>query len=213
MEHRLQTTSSSSSNLNGWTKYAEHKSETNWSSWSRTKPADQPGRSIESRHIPATYKTQYNYHGYYTSAKGGWWHFCPGAGRYFHGTNFYRIETGWRDSPISPRKMPQAQTCGGGLNGCNHSGRLTVDKDYVYKGNVYYFESTRQVQTGGGYDEFRYKDTNYTYDYYRYGAWSQWKDDGAPAAVQMNLDLPERETELLASQAPVPQIDTESRTL
>ena len=123
MEHRLQTTSSSSSSLSGWTKYAEHKSETNWSSWSRTKPADQPGRSIESRHIPATYKTQYNYHGYYTSAKGGWWHFCPGAGRYFHGTNFYRIETGWRDSPISPRKMPQAQTC-------------------------------------GGYDEFRYKDTN-----------------------------------------------------
>lgn len=209
----LQTTTASADELSGWTLYNTEAEVGSWSSWSTTKPTSITGREIEDNYVAATYKTQYNYYGYKSSS--GKYHFCPGAGKYVYGVSFSYIETGWQDSELSYTSWSSSQSCGGGLSGCTHTSKLTKS-GYYGSSPYYYYKETKQVQTGGGYYEYRYQDTNYTYSFYKYGDWSEWEDSEEVETLAYVANVSDdnmRISQIRAAEAPVPEIDTETRTL
>ncbi len=111
-----------------------------WSGWSRTDPGSSANRQRESRYIQPTHKTQWLY---YRWKAPGVWFFGPTNGTWkgLH-TSEYQ-ESGWRDSPINYAGIDP--DCGWEFYG-------------DYWNDPWYFHSTRQVQTGGGYNEYRYRD-------------------------------------------------------
>ena len=189
--------------MEGWTLYNVVYTEGSWSTWSTTQPANFEGRIIESKAIPATYRTQYLYDGFMGA---GTFHFCDWAGQQFYGVPFSYISTGWLDNPIGSTWL--------GYQSCSHCGR-SIDSCFNYGGRAYFYYTTRQLQTGGGYSEYRYRDTSATYSFYKYGDWSDWTDrDAQPTVIQsLSLLKPMTAAEIRAASLPVPQVAVETRTV
>ncbi|MCL2153596.1 MAG: InlB B-repeat-containing protein, partial [Oscillospiraceae bacterium] len=127
-----------------------------------------------------------------------------------------KITSGWRDTTLSYKTI-STQTCSGGLykgtaNACWHTGRINVSRRYG-SSPYYYWVDTRQTKTGGDYYEYRYKDSTYTYYFYKYGDWSEWKDRDAGAPAGILSDMPLRDTEIRTLAVPAAQTKTETRTL
>ena len=189
--------------MEGWTLYNVVYTEGSWSTWSTTQPATVEGRVIESKAIPATYRTQYLYDGFMGA---GTFHFCDWAGQQWYGVPFSYISTGWLDNPIGSTWL--------GYQSCSHCGR-SIDSCFNYGGRAYFYYTTRQLQTGGGYSEYRYRDTSATYSFYKYGDWSDWTDrDAQPTVIQsLSLLKPMTTAEIRAASLPVPQVAVETRTV
>lgn len=152
-------TTSSSSSLSGWTLYNTTwvwGSYGDWSSWQNSNPGSSDSRQQESRVIPATYKTQYNYSGYYAYNSGNHYHFCNTLCSNYYGYASY-IETGWIDTDIGMTSLSTSQKC---------SCHGTFYGYYVYGGKHYYYKNSQQVQVTAAYTQYRYRDRSKVYTYY-----------------------------------------------
>ena len=170
-----QTKTSSSKTLDGWNLYNTTSSTGSWSGWSQTKvtasTTDSLKREVETRYIQPTYKTQYNYYGYMRTNPNTKYHFCP---NYY--SNSYYIESGWRDTTIPFTSWYNHSGGSYSRQSCVHGDETT---GFYREGSgkpYYYWSTSRQVQTGGGYTEYRYRDTTYTYHFWKWGNWSTWSD-------------------------------------
>lgn len=128
----------------------------NWSDWSRTEYQKSDTRDVQSRWIAPTYRTEYRYSRYNeydlaATGRRGW--NGPSKGNWDgHYCQYYQ-DTGWMTERYSVTR--------------------TESWGNVYNNN-WYNEETRQVQTGGGYNEYRYRDRA---KYYLYWAdWTSWAD-------------------------------------
>jgi hypothetical protein len=170
-EKTREVKTSTTASLTGYDLYDTVKDVSAWSAWSRTNPASAANREIESRWVAPKYKTQYNYWGYRATKNGGnLYHFCDYLGKSIHGVTFSRRETGWQDNTLAFTSR-SAQYC-------SHCGKTS----YGYYGNYYYWVDTRQVQTAGGYYEYRYQDTTTTYYFEKWSDWSDWNYNGSTPA-------------------------------
>lgn len=150
------TTSSTSSSLSGWTKYnSAITGWGNWSSWQRNAISSSESRQVDSQWIAPTYKTVYCYY-----------HWISPSYRlssYAQYDSTYYYESCERDSPMA--RMSQYDQAGHYCYG-----------SFPYS-NMWWDQSTKQVQTGGGYTQYRYRDAQYTYYYYKWSDWSNWSTE------------------------------------
>ena len=161
-------TTSTSSSLSGWTRYDKTSSTGSWSSWSKTavsaSTTDKKKREVQTRYIEPTYKTQYHYYHYCKGSASIWTHASSGG-------TFHDL---WVDATLPYYKYS------GGMNWYKGAACSTRSCPYwfICDGSTYGGPGpwTRQVQTGGGYTEYRYRDTKYTYHYWQWGSWSSWSD-------------------------------------
>lgn len=151
------TTTSSNSSLAGYTLYnttwrwSDYGA---WSGWQRDAVSGSDSRQVNTRYIEPTYKTQYNYNrwsqrnsydspGHHGPCKGTW------GGAYCQ----YYFERGWTDEQLNYY----------GSQDSNQYGHFDI---WGTNSNAWYNQSTRQVQTGGGYTEYQYRDRYQIYTYY-----------------------------------------------
>ncbi len=165
------TTSSSASLGNGWILEDTTSSTGSWSSWSKTKPADNANREIESKKVEdKTTKTQYAYkrYKYYNKSEGKYYltygeTWAKNQG--YSGSWEYKVV----DSELSYVE--------------SHDGKKAYGKkgDFWYKADVNTKQGTKYTTfkitstvVSGSHTEYRYRDTTYTYYYYRWSNWSDW---------------------------------------
>lgn len=151
-------TTSSSSSLSGWERYNSTWVWSNygsWSDWVNWNPGSSDSRQSESRWIAPTYKTQWNYSGYFN---GTYSTHCAACGGSKHNGAHY-VETGWLDYQVSAT---------GKTFNCPNVGTVTEYRAWVTEGrNTYvYTVNTRQVETSAGYTQWRYRDRSKIYTYY-----------------------------------------------
>ena len=167
-------TTSTSASLNGWTKYNTTSSTGSWSGWSNSYIAeirtDAQYREVGTQYIAPTYKTQYHYFSWYKGSSAPWTHYSS--------SHPYLAEI-WIDYQLPFYKYS------GGINqygGSGYSFGYPFNRWLIADGTTYGLPSsstpyfTRQVQTGGGYTQYRYRDTYYTYYFWKWGDWSSWSD-------------------------------------
>ena len=120
-----------------------------WSSWSNTSVSGTDYRQVETRTVPATYKTQYNYSRWRSGLVNGIYHFGPWQGSWsgvYCGT--YE-ERGWTDSALS---VHSSQTYDGTLF-------------YLYGDGTWFNQTTRQAVVTAAYTQYRYRDRSKVYTY------------------------------------------------
>jgi len=163
-------TTSTSSSLSGWTKYNTTSSVGGWSSWSTSYVSgfqnDAQLREVQTNWVAPTYKTQYHYFTYYKGSSAPWTHYSS--------SHPYFAEI-WVDSQLPFYKYS------GGINqygGSGYNFGYSFNRWLICDGTTYGGPGpwTRQVQTGGGYTQYRYRDTYYTYYFWKWGDWSSWSD-------------------------------------
>lgn len=149
-------TTSSNPSLPGYTKYNETwvwGSWGNWSGWSTSYVGSSDSRQVETRSIPATYKTQWNY-SRWTSKSNNSGYTGPWQGKWSGIQCNYYFERGWSDSPLS---VWSSQWAGG-----------TEFNLYGVRNNSWYNETTRQVEVTPAYTEYHFRDRAKVYTYYFY---------------------------------------------
>lgn len=172
-----QHTTSSESSLSGWESEGSDwswSSYGSWSGWSTNYVAKSDSRNVETRTIPATYKTQYNYSRYTQNSndtgkcgpwKGNW------GGIYCQ----YYFEKGWNDTQLS---VKETQRSSGVTFNC-----------YGPNGN-WFNETTKQVEVTSAYTEYRYQDRSkvYTYKYWKWGSWSNYTTTKYTSSSDRNVE-------------------------
>ncbi len=149
------TTTSSNSSLAGYTLYnttwrwSDYGA---WSGWQRDAVSGSDSRQVNTRYIEPTYKTQYNYNRWINNSKSNWGP-CAGTWSGVYCGNYE--ERGWSDESLPCTSDP---IWSGQLGG--------YFRMYGYNKDLWYNETTRQVQTGGGYTEYQYRDRYQIYTYY-----------------------------------------------
>ncbi len=163
-------TTSTSKTLSGWTRYNTTSSVGGWSGWSTSYVSgfsnDAQLREVQTNWVAPTYKTQYHYFTYYKGASAPWTHYSS--------SHPYFAEI-WVDSQLPFYKYS------GGINqygGSGYNFGYSFNRWLICDGTTYGGPGpwTRQVQTGGGYTQYRYRDTYYTHYFWNWGGWSSWSD-------------------------------------
>jgi hypothetical protein len=147
-----------------------------WTTWSTTRPANQLHRQFDERDR-AIMTTQWNYWGF-ANASRSWFHFCSNV------SGYSRIETGWRNSQIGHTSSgfsgPQSCGCHGTFTGWYPDGGLR-----------YFYQDTRQVQTGT-VKEHRARDPiSFNYTHEQWQNWTDWQI-GTPPAATTNREVEQR---------------------
>lgn len=160
---------SSSSSLSGWTQYGSptvtYGSWSSWSGWSTSYRSSSDTCYVESRDIPATYKTVHNYYHWCTNT-GNWW--ATDAGTY-NGHNCRNYHTKQLNSQLTNKK-----------NNTTGTGHYFTSSEKCPNGcTAWYYKGSEQVMARAAYTEYRYqtRDKYTTYHYYRWEDWSSWMDD------------------------------------
>ncbi len=149
------TTTSSNSYLYGYTLYnttwywSDYGA---WSGWQNEAVYGSESREVSTRYIEPTYKTQYNYNRWKSNA-GHNWGPCKGTWSGVYCPNYE--ERGWTDDPLPYVETRYSPQIPGNFNIYGDNGA-----------NAWYNEWTRQVQTGGGYTQYTYRDRYKIYTYY-----------------------------------------------
>lgn len=150
------TTSSSSSSLSGWT--LSSSAITGWGSWSDWQNASvsaTTSREVETRIIPATYKTVWHYN---RSTNGSYSTYALG---YYSSNQYITL-----DYRLSVK---------GTIDGRYHYG--SYDGGYgTYLQNYWWNESSSQVVATAAYTQYRYRNAIYTYYFYKWSSYSDWTD-------------------------------------
>lgn len=174
------TTSTSSTYMSGWYYNYTSVRYTETSGWTTTKPSEfsndyQKRQIVETSYVQPTYKTQYRY-GRWTN--GNKVHFCPEYAKSLYGGSWYKERSSWRDSSVSPTKTNYYYCGYSGHTHVNPAYDGSTDKwnQYIVDGKTYYWYETQNVQTGGGYYKYKYKDTYYTHYFYKWTDYSSWSD-------------------------------------
>ncbi len=151
---QITTATSDKDTLEGYTLYDSSYVWSNygsWSGWSTSQVSASDSRQVETKSVPATYRTQYLYSRYGSNSNGsGNIGPCPGTwgGVYCQ----YYIDTGWIDSPKSVSGTQYSSQMGGYFN--------------LYDNNQWFNEQTRQVVVTNAYTQYRYRDRSKIYTYY-----------------------------------------------
>ena len=174
-------TTSDRRNLDGWEWYNRTERVDGWSGWSTNYVEgfenESMKRVVESRYIEPTYRTDYHYYRFYKGRSAPWTH--------YNSSHPY-CEEYWKEGG----ECPYLKTSGGMKQyGDGYTGNAGVQYWLICDGSTYGGEDavrrgfisdaswTRQVQTGGGYWEYRYQDTHYTHYFWRWRGWSGWEDN------------------------------------
>lgn len=148
---------SSSKTMDGYTLYDTSWKWSDYGAWSgetQTAVTKSESRDVSSRYVQPTYKTQYNYSRWaqYSNNTG---RLGPVKGTWSNIYCQYYFEKGWSDSALGVCGSQYSNQVGGYFNiyGDNYGG-------------AWYNQTTRQVQTGGGYTLYKYRDRSKIYTYY-----------------------------------------------
>lgn len=145
---------SSTSNVPGYTLYKTTSEWGNygaWSGWSNSAVSGSSSRQVETRTIPATYKTQYNY-SRWASKSNNTGNLGPVKGTWSGVYCQYYFERGWSDSPLAVSGTQYSSQVGGNFN--------------LYGNNQWFNQSTRSVVVTNAYNQYRYRDRSLIYTYY-----------------------------------------------
>lgn len=158
-----ETKSSSKSSLSGWTlDKAEWGTYGDWSGWSKTVVFASDSREVQTKTVPATYETQYNYERYLSDDK-----MTSGPTKGVWGDKYCgnHQERGWSTSRLN-------------CVGTQYSKRIGTFSLYGSAPNWYY-EIPRNVEKTPEYTLYRYREQSKIYYYYKYTDWSdgEWKDE------------------------------------
>jgi len=154
-------TTSNSDTLSGWTKYNTTSSTGNWSGWSSTyvsafSNASQK-REVENKTVPATYQTRWTYN---RSVSNNGKYSTYSIGYY---PNYQSIDLDYR---LAAKGTSSGHTRYGSYAGAYGT----------YLQNFWWNEGSYQKQITAAYTQYRYRDTFYTYHYWKWGDWSDWSD-------------------------------------
>lgn len=122
-----------------------------WSGWTNSAVSGSSSRQVETRTIPATYKTQYNY-SRWASKSNNTGNIGPVKGTWGGVYCQYYFEKGWSDSPLSVSGTQYSNQTGGNFN--------------LYGNNQWFNQSTRSVVVTNAYNQYRYRDRSLIYTYY-----------------------------------------------
>ena len=167
-----QTTTSTASSLNGWTKYNTTwawGNYGNWSSWSRNSYSGSDSRQVETRNV--TDSNAYNVNNYYyyryynSSARAYYYTYSSSMG----GTK-YTFSQADGSAPAMYYYTSYNGHAAYRLNNNNGGRGVNFDNE------VWFLESTSTIPATS-HTEWRYRDRgkNYTYYYYKWGNWSGWQ--------------------------------------
>lgn len=175
-----QITSTTESNLPGWTLLQADGRWGDWSPWQNGAVSASDTRRIETQTVEtAPGRTQYRYCAYsgklnsagaqrsgVTQPAGNWWrHFAESWMRSY--TSEYRmVSTDWMDYPLTP------------VAGWSQTYDGTTARKYTYNGEVFYWEETQQLppQTA---TQYRYQDYIGANVFEKWSDWSEWADGTA----------------------------------
>ena len=166
------THSDSSKVSSDWTLYYTEPHVSGWSSWSTSNPGavNTPAlkREIKTQTVPAVVGYEYRY---------GRWkygtrlHFCPTLAKSQYGGTWNKDYTAWS---TSRRSITASNKWLCSYNHSNHIGQTATNRWSEY-GSGYYWEESRQYTISPAYTQYSYRNTTYTYYYYRFKAWNQWQ--------------------------------------
>ena len=169
-----QTTTSSSSTMNGWTQYSSAWVWGSWSGWSSDSYSSSPDREVEEQSIPATYRTVHQYYHYCKS--GGYCANSQISGYTYHTIDTDTAPTTWNyTGKTSSGNIPYWTfwSCG--------------NRDMWFPGTYYtglpYQDFPKDILVQAAYTQWRYRDKNYTYYFEKWGDWTDWLTDTAPTAT------------------------------
>ena len=158
------TTTSSSSTMSGWTRYdAKVTSWNNWSAWQNNAVSASESRQVETRTIDPTYKTVWCYYSYESSdGKRSYTYSAANTTYRYIELDYALAQKGVTDEYNIPRY-----------------GSYPLGSNGTYLQNCWYASNpaTKQVQTSAGYTQYRYRDGNYTYYFYKWSNWSDWSSN------------------------------------
>ena len=180
------TTCTTSSTMSGWT-YSSTESYWSdygaWSDWSTNPVTASDSRQVDPQYVQPTYATKYQY-----------FHYCNGGGNWgtwastqVSNTPYYHTIT--FDAQLTDGPYPNQYGTGGeywkGSTGCTNG----CTRWYVGT-NWQGHNSTVQVQTGGGYTLYRYRDRTlqYKYNFWRWGSWSSWSDSSVTSTTSRDVE-------------------------
>jgi len=162
------TTTSSSSTLSGWTRYdAKVTSWGNWSAWQNNAVSSSESRQVETRYIAPNYKTVWCYYSYESSdGKRSYTYSAANTTYRYIELDYALAQKGVTDEYNIPRY-----------------GSYPLGANGTYLQNCWYASNpaTKQVQTSAGYNQYRYRDGNYTYYFYKWSDWSDWSTSSKTA--------------------------------
>lgn len=174
-----QTTTSTSSSLNGWTKYNSSWTWGNyggWSSWSRSSYSSSDSRQVETRSVTdsnAYTVNNYYYYRYWNSS----------AGKYYYTYSSSMGGTKYTYSETAGASMKYYGTYSG------HAGYVASSGYKKFPAELWFLESTTNVPATS-HTEWRYRDRgkNYTYYYYKWGDWSGWQTGAVSASDSRQVE-------------------------
>ena len=161
-----QTTTSTASSLNGWTKYNTTwawGNYGNWSSWSRNSYSGSDSRQVETRSV--TDSNAYSVNNFYFYR---YWN--SSAGKYYYTYSSSMGGTKYTYSESAGASMQYYNTYSG------HAAYRASGGCKKFGDELWFLESTTNVPATS-HTEWRYRDRgkNYTYYYYKWGNWSGWQ--------------------------------------
>lgn len=161
-----QTTTSTASSLNGWTKYNTTwvwGNYGNWSSWSRNSYSGSDSRQVETRSV--TDSNAYSVNNFYFYR---YWN--SSAGKYYYTYSSSMGGTKYTYSESAGASMQYYNTYSG------HAAYRASGGCKKFGDELWFLESTTNVPATS-HTEWRYRDRgkNYTYYYYKWGDWSGWQ--------------------------------------
>lgn len=153
----------------------------NWSSWGWNYIGGYDNESqrrevqTQSAIKSYNYKTQYNYNRWSNRTSGGS-RFGPCAGTWSSTYCGNYQERGWSDSPLAYVYTKYSSQYGGNYN-C-----------YGSTSDPWYNQWTQQAVSSANYaTQYRYRDINYIYNFYRWKNWTDWSDTQVTATENRDV--------------------------
>ncbi len=174
-----ETTTGNTTSLTGWT-YDGTRSESvgNWSSWSWSSVSaytnESSKREVQTQSAVKSYnyKTVWNYYRWAAQYSGGY-------------------SSAWQ---TSNHPNSYSYSFDSALGGAYTTSQGVTGYKWYYNGSNYCVlyacsQATSQVQTSANYaTQYRYRDTKYTYNFYRWKDWSDWSDEEITATSNKQVE-------------------------
>lgn len=171
---KKETTTSTKSSLDGWTKYdSEITGWTSWSSWQDNVVSASDIRLVETRTVPAVTKAVYRY--YRWVAPDG-----KSAATYNMGSGYTyeAIELDYQMASTGTTSNGQVK----------RYGEYTSGRGGSYLKRVWYYETKKTVTVSNEYTQYRYKDAICAYYYFKWNSWSDYSDTRVTATSDVEVD-------------------------
>jgi hypothetical protein len=168
-----ETVVSSDAAMSGFTLESSTLNWSPWSEWSRNAPGASADREIETRTIPATVITQYQYSRWIKGdTRDQVW---PTNQTVWAHVGVFEL-TGWLNQPLT----------------YNGIGSITGLPNWIQAGDrpglVWYYEDTRQHEVSPAVTEFRHRNRVFVNTFSRWGNWSSWQEAPVNSTENRNVE-------------------------